>query len=210
MESVNYTLKAREDSADWRLVVSCVPVGCRLGKRPTPRLARGRGFTLLELVIVIIIVSFLAVIAIARLLAIQVDAERVSMVTVVGTLRSAIGMAVAESIVKQDMRRIETLVGSNPMDRLAETPHNYLGAIDHPNPAGYEDGNWYFDKDSGELVYLVRNKANFTGGAADPPRARFRIEPAYRDRNGNKRFDSGIDTVEGLRLTPIEPYKWIR
>jgi prepilin-type N-terminal cleavage/methylation domain-containing protein len=210
MDSVNYTLEAREDSPDMRLITSRVRVGLHPGRRPTPRLARGRGFTLLELVVVIIIVSFLAVIAIAKLLAIQVDAERVSMETVVGTLRSAIGMAVAESIVKRDMHGIEALVGSNPMDRLAETPHNYLGAIDHPNPAGYEDGNWYFDKDSRELVYLVRNRANFAGGVSDPPRARFKVEPAYRDQNGNKRFDSSIDTVEGLRLTPIEPYKWIR
>ena len=186
----------------------------RTESHSTARLTRvragSRGFTLLELVVVIIIVSFLAVIAIAKLLAIQVDAERVSMETVLGALRSAIGMTVAESIVRQDLRGLEALVGSNPMDRLAETPHNYLGAIDHPNPAGFEDGNWYFDKDKRELVYLVRNKANFIGGVADPPQARFRIESAYRDRNGNKRFDSGIDTVEGLRLTPIEPYKWIR
>lgn len=195
---------------DKRLIVSRFPSGWRRAANLADVPRCSRGFTLLELTVVIIIVSFLAVIAIARLLAIQVDAERVSMGTVLGTLRSAIGMAVAESIVKQDMRGLEALVGSNPMDRLAETPHNYLGAIDHPNPVGYEDGNWYFDRDSGELVYLVRNKANFTGGAADPPRARFKVEPAYRDRNGNKRFDSGIDSVEGLRLTPIEPYKWIR
>jgi general secretion pathway protein G len=172
--------------------------------------AGSRGFTLLELVVVIIIVSFLAVIAIAKLLAIQVDAERVSMETVLGTLRSAIGMAVAESIVRQDMRGLEALVGSNPMERLAETPHNYLGAIDHPNPEGFEDGNWYFDKGNGELVYLVRNREYFTGGAAEPIRARFAVQAVHRDRNGNNRFDSSIDTVEGLRLTPIEPYKWIR
>ena len=195
---------------DKRLIVGRFPFGGCHAASLTHARSCSKGFTLLELVVVIIIVSFLAVIAIAKLLAIQVDAERVSMETVLGTLRSALGMAVAESIVRQDMRRLEALVGSNPMDRLAEPPHNYLGAIDHPNPEGFEDGNWYFDKDKRELVYLVRNKANFIGGVADPPQARFRIESAYRDRNGNKRFDSGIDTVEGLRLTPIEPYKWIR
>lgn len=177
-------------------------------RRFAPR--SGRGFTLLELVVVVIIVSLLAIIAIAKLLAVQVDAERVSMQTVLGTLRSAIGMAVAESIVRQDLRGLEAFVGSNPMERLAETPHNYLGAIDHPNPAGFEDGNWYFDNDRRELVYLVRNKEHFSGGAADPPRARFTIRLVYRDRNGNGSFDDGVDSVEGLRLAPVEPYKWIR
>lgn len=157
----------------------------------------------------IVIVSLLAVIAIARLLALQVDAERVGMETVAGTLRSALGMAVAEAIVQQDLRRLEPLEGSNPMERLAETPTNYLGALGSPDPASLPDGHWYFDNGAGELVYLVRNGAYFSG-TANPPRARFAIQLVYGDRNGNGRFDSGIDKVEGLRLTPVEPYRWIR
>lgn len=181
-----------------------------LTRRSVGPFTRVRGFTLLELVVVAIIVSFLAAIGIGKLWAIQVDAERVSMETTLGTLRSAIGMAVAESIVRQDLQRLEAMAGSNPMERLAEKPHNYLGAIDNPNPGGFEDGSWYFDNAKGELVYLVRNKAYFAGGEADPPRARFRIELVYTDRNGNKRFDHGVDAVEGLILSPIEPYKWTR
>jgi prepilin-type N-terminal cleavage/methylation domain-containing protein len=168
----------------------------------------GAGFSLLELVVVIIIVAFLAVIAIARLLAIQADAERVSMETVVGTLRSALGMTVAESIVRQDLRGLQTWEGGNPMERLAELPSNYLGAFDGPDPTSFEDGHWYFDKQTRELVYLVRNKEHFSGGTANPPRARFAIRLVYADKNRNGRFDSGVDSIEGLRLAPIEPYKW--
>jgi prepilin-type N-terminal cleavage/methylation domain-containing protein len=199
----------RDRRADKRLITGRFPMGRRTVVQRRRTTANG-GFTLLELTVVIIIVSFLAVIAIGKLLAVQVDAERVSMETVLGTLRSALGMAVAESIVRQDINGLVKLAGSNPMERLAETPHNYLGAIDQPNPAGYEDGNWYFDNDRRELVYLVRNQPYFSGGAVDPPRARFRVELVYSDRNGNNRFDSGVDSVEGLRLAPVEPYKWIR
>lgn len=170
----------------------------------------GRGFSLLELTVVIIIVSLLAVIAIARLLAIQVDAERVTMESVVGTLRSALGMAVAEAIVRQNLRALETLEGTNPMERLAELPTNYLGVFEQPDPASFEDGHWYFDKQAGELVYLVRNTAHFSGGTDNPPRARFAVRLVYADRNGNGRYDSGVDSVEGLRLAPVESYKWIR
>lgn len=169
-----------------------------------------RGFSLLELTVVIIIVSLLAVIAIARLLAIQVDAERVTMETVVGTLRSTLGMAVAEAIVRQDLRGLSALEGSNPMERLAEVPTNYLGVLEHPDPANIEDGHWYFDKEAGELVYLVRHKEYFSGGAENPPRARFEVRLVYTDRNDNGRYDSGVDSVEGLRLAPVESYKWIR
>jgi prepilin-type N-terminal cleavage/methylation domain-containing protein len=171
---------------------------------------KNSGFSLLELTVVIIIVSLLAVIVIARLLAIMVDAERVTMETVAGTLRSALGITVAEAIVKQDLGALETLEGSNPMERLAETPTNYLGAFDSPDPASFEDGNWYFDRRVGELVYLVRNREHFGGGAVNPPRARFMVRLVYTDRNGNGQFDRGIDSTEGLRLAPVEPYRWRR
>ncbi|OGI38280.1 MAG: hypothetical protein A2140_07375, partial [Candidatus Muproteobacteria bacterium RBG_16_62_13] len=116
-----------------------------------------RGFSLLELVIVVVIISVLLTVAISRLLALQVDAERVAMETVAGTLRSAIGMKVAEHIVNQDVPGLVRLVGTNPMDRLAELPGNYLGVQDGVNPATLADGNWYYDRRDGTLVYLVRN-----------------------------------------------------
>ena len=171
---------------------------------------RASGFTLLELVIVIVIISVLMVLAISRLLSLQVDAERVTMETVAGTLRSAIGMKVAESIVKFQVNDLAALEGSNPMDLLAETPHNYLGERDGADPATLEDGNWYFDRREKTLVYLVRHKGFFTGGLPNPARARFIMKLVYSDKNGNGVFDRGIDAVEGLRLSPAETYSWSR
>ncbi|MCR4347468.1 MAG: prepilin-type N-terminal cleavage/methylation domain-containing protein [Sulfuricaulis sp.] len=168
------------------------------------------GFSLLELVIVIVIISVLLVLAISRLLALMVDAERVTMETVAGTLRSAIGMKVAESIVKSKVKDLPAFEGSNPMALLAETPHNYLGELDGVDPAKLEDGNWYFDKRDKTLVYLVRNKGFFVGGQANPPRARFAVRLVYSDRNGNGVFDQGKDAIEGMRLNPVEKYSWSR
>lgn len=159
---------------------------------------------------VVVIVALMTVIAIARLLAIQADAERVTMETVVGTLRSALGMTVAESLVKHQMGKLPSLEGSNPMDRLAELPLNYLGALAQPDPSKLEDGNWYFDSSSGTLVYLVRHKERFEGGLADPARVRFKVQVVYADRNANGRFDAGVDAVEGLRLGAVEPYRWTK
>lgn len=169
-----------------------------------------RGFSLLELVVVIVLVAILMTIAIARLMALQAEAERVAMETVVGTLRSALGMKVAESIVRHELNGLVALQASNPMERLAELPTNYLGEFDRHNPGELQDGSWYFDRSDRTLVYLVRNKAHFSGGAANPPRARFAVNLLYGDKNHNGRFDAGTDSVEGLRLAPLEPYKWLR
>ena len=55
-----------------------------------------RGFTLLELVVVICLVAILFTVAANRLWGLQVLAEQAAMDTVVGNLRSALGMKVAE------------------------------------------------------------------------------------------------------------------
>ena len=171
---------------------------------------RNRGFSLLELVIVIVIISVLMVLAVSRLLALMVDAERVSMEMVNGTLRSAIGMKIAESVVKSRIGDLASLDGSNPMQLLAETPRNYLGELNAADPVKLEDGNWYFDLRDKTLVYLVRNKGFFVGGQDNPARARFALRLVYSDRNRNGVFDASVDTVEGLRLSPVEKYSWSR
>lgn len=158
----------------------------------------------------IVLIAFLMVIAMARLLALQAEAERVAMETIAGTLRSALGMKVAESLVRYELNGLAALEASNPMDRLAELPTNYLGEFDRPDPSQLQDGNWYFDRSERTLVYLVRNKAHFSGGAVNPPRARFVVRLLYRDATRNGRYDVGVDSVEGLRLVPVEPYKWLR
>ena len=162
------------------------------------------GFSLLELVIVIVIISILITIAISKLVALQVDAERVAMQTVVGTLRSALGIKVAEQYARQDMAGIRALAGSNPMDRLAQLPGNYLGALHNPDPAKLDDGNWYFDTRNRALVYLVRNRAYFAGGLADPPRARFAVRVVYSQ---NQSGGAG-NVVEGVQLEALEKYRW--
>jgi general secretion pathway protein G len=168
------------------------------------------GFSLLELVIVIVIISVLLVMAISRLLALQVDAERVTMESVAGILRSALGMKVADSIVNMKVADLPALEGSNPMDLLAETPKNYLGEKEGVDPAKLDDGNWYFDKQDKVLVYLVRHKGFFTGELSNPPRARFALRLVYSDKNGNGVFNPGVDAIEGMRLSPVEPYSWSR
>lgn len=168
------------------------------------------GFTLLELVVVVTLISFLAVIALARLLSLQADAERVTVENVVGALRSALGMTVAESIVRGETPRLAALEAANPMDRLAEVPTNYRGEMDRVDPERLEDGNWYFDRSDRTLVYLVRNKANFSGGVKNLPQIRFKVTVVYTDRNRNGQRDAETETIEGLRLAPTEPYRWVQ
>lgn len=132
------------------------------------------------------------------------------MESVVGTLRSAIGIKVAERIVRQTPGDLASLENGNPMNLLAEVPSNYVGELTGADPGTLAKGSWYFDADSRVLVYVVDNSGYFSGGLADPPRVRFRMQLVYTDKNNNGSYDGGVDSIEGLRLAPLESYRWIR
>jgi len=168
------------------------------------------GFSLLELVVVTIIVSILTVVAIQRLLVLQVDAERVVMESVVGSLRSGIGIKVAEKIVRQRIADLPAMEASNPIRLLAEVPNNYLGELSGIDPATLSPGSWYFDTQNGVLVYLVDNGRYFLGGLDNPPRVRFAVRLVYADKNSNGIYDAGMDIIEGLKLASLESYQWVR
>jgi general secretion pathway protein G len=168
-----------------------------------------QGFTLLELVVVISIISILFVYAAERLLKLQVEAERVSVLQIKGILQSALAMQIAEHIVHHRLAELDKLIGSNPMDLLAQKPDNYLGVREHVDPATIEGGRWYYAKDEKALIYRVRNDDYFRSPLPGPARIRLRIVPVYDDNNGDGRFERGVDTLKGLSLAALEPYEWL-
>lgn len=168
---------------------------------------RERGFTLVELSTVLVVIAVLAAVALYRLAPLQADAERVAMESVVGSLRSALGMEVASYIARDNMQGVKVLVGSNPMDLLTELPGHYRGVMSAAEGAAVEGGEWYFDRQRGELAYRVRNTGAFDGGGAFPAEARFAVVPVFEDRNRSGRLDAG-DVLHGVRLAKVAPYRW--
>lgn len=173
------------------------------------RSGRIQGFSMLELVVVIVIIALLMAVAVSKYLALAVDAERVAMENVLGSLRSAVSLKMTEAILRGNIGNLWQLETSNPMERLAEVPSNYIGQLDNPDPASVKGGAWYFDLNERALIYRVRNESNFQTDLAGPPRARFGIRIVFEDRNGNSQFDPAVDKVEGLRLAALESYSWI-
>lgn len=169
--------------------------------------SRQRGFTFLELVVVIAIISVLGVVALNRYYKLLVDVERTSMEHDLGVMRSAVSMQVAGHFVAGNLVGLQKLVAANPMDLLAEKPNNYLGVISHYDLKEIEKGSWFFDSKAGTLIYVVRNQLYFDTQLGEPPRARFKIQPVYSDREkGNKK----VPYISGLTLKALEPYRWLR
>lgn len=163
---------------------------------------RTHGFTLLELVVVIAIIALLSTLALERLWTIQVKAERAAMESVIGAIQSALGMYVAESLLAGGRNNLEVLANSNPMERLAEVPKNYLGAI--VDTSVVRGGQWYFDLHERVLVYRAYNVANFRGGTVNPEQVRFAVRLDIAPPRTGQREQA----IVGARLVALEPYAW--
>ncbi|WP_321365638.1 type II secretion system protein [uncultured Desulfuromusa sp.] len=169
--------------------------------------SRQRGFTFLELVIVITIMSILGFVALNRYYKLLVDVERTSMEHDLGVMRSAVSMQVAGHYVAGNMAGLKKLAGSNPMDLLSEKPKNYLGVISHYKIEDIEKGSWFYDSKEQALIYLVRNQLYFVSDSEEPVRARFKIYPVYSDR---LKEDQQRKYISGLTLQALEPYRWLK
>ncbi len=168
-----------------------------------------RGFSLLELVLVVAIISLLFVVAVDKLLILKVEAERTAMAQILGSLRSAMGIQVASHISKNKVDELIELTDSNPMDWLAEKPENYIGVLDEPDPADIKIRTWYFDSYNKYLVYRVSSSGYFKSSLKGVKRARFRVNLDYTDVDGDGEFNQEIDKIHGLTLKNVEPYQWL-
>jgi len=165
-----------------------------------------RGFTLLELVVVICIISLLAVVALGYYRKLLIEVEQTTLEYNVGSLRSALAMQFAAYYVAGRLEGIQTLIEDNPMEFLTQKPKNYLGSLTVRQAHNIQSGHWYYDNEAKLLIYLVQNSEYFISNLKGKPRIRFKILPVYSDTlNGeqNKKY------ISGLELKSLEPYHWL-
>jgi general secretion pathway protein G len=172
-----------------------------IARRPAP-LAR-RGFSLIELLVVICVVALLFGIALDRLLRFQELGERAAMEQNIAAINVALTMKFAALVASGQGRVIEKELGANPVDLLARPPENYLGALFMPSAELLPPRSWYYDRASGDLVYV-------------PGRTRFLAEPA--DATDGLRFrvvlaeasprKESVSEVRQAFIRPTRPYRW--
>lgn len=160
--------------------------------------SRERGFSLLELTIVVGIVAFMFYVALDKLLALAVEAERVSVLQMEGSLQSALGIQVSYQLAQgKPVSELASMEDMNPLQLLSNRPSNYLGELDHPDPASIEGGHWYFDTGTRELVYRVNHDRYFSDALGRPARIEYQVQ--VKRSNGN---------IVGITLVTLTPYKW--
>jgi len=152
-----------------------------------------RGFTLIELVVVIVVLGILAAIAIPKLFSVTQEAERAAVANMVGSLESALATYTAKQFVQS-----QSIAVHNPFDDLSNTPSNYKGINDPVTVANTPDGCWSWRPTGNWIMY--NPKAGITGGWLNGDRfIIYQVQPVI----------DGVDTV-GLKLTttPAYSYSW--
>jgi len=173
-----------------------------------PARAYARGFSLLEMVVVVVAIGILAGLALERLVPLIGQAERVAFIRVRGQLQNALMLETAQRLVRGESRLVPRMAGSNPMDYVLQAPANYLGSYENPAHEEMPTSHWYFDEGRGHLVYRVGSRAKFEADVGPRDRAEFRVQLAYRDGNGNGSYEASADIFDGVWLKSVYPYRW--
>ena len=165
---------------------------------------RQRGFTLLELAVVVSIIAVLAGALLSRIGLYQEKAEMAARDNVVGVIRSALNMKMGQLVAtgrKQDLNKLITI---NPMDLLAQKPANYAGEYYLPQNAKISSGNWYFNRKELLLVYIARTGASFQVPTIQQYRYKIEVIRNMDDAEGpNPAETSKSTTIEGVALNQV-------
>ncbi|HZW86889.1 MAG TPA: prepilin-type N-terminal cleavage/methylation domain-containing protein [Gallionella sp.] len=166
-----------------------------------------RGFTLIELVIVIIIISVLAGLLLNRFLFYQEQAEKTAMEQVAGAIQSALVMEYGKILIRGKPADALALARDNPMNWLQKKPRNYVGEYYDPTPLTTGSGNWLFDLKSRDLIYVVRSASYFKPGKDGKKWIRFHVALNY-DTARLPSSQSAAPELTGTLFEPVEPYSW--
>lgn len=169
---------------------------------------RALGFSLLELVVVVIAVAILMSVALDRLLPLVGRAQRAAFLQVQRELQSALMLEAAERITRGESATLPELAAANPMTLLLSPPDNYVGALTEPRPEDVPPASWYFDGASKTLAYRVGKHTRFVAKDGPERLIELRVAFVFDDRDADGVYDAARDDLGGLRLEPVHAYDW--
>jgi prepilin-type N-terminal cleavage/methylation domain-containing protein len=166
------------------------------------------GFSLIELVVVVVAVGIMAGLALERVLPLIGRAERVAFLHTRSQLHSALLLEAAGRLTRGEAHTLAELAGGNPMALLLNPPGNYVGAFTRPDVDALPRAAWYFDDFEHRLVYRPGRQAKFEALDGPSDRIELVVRFVYSDRDGDGAFHPSRDRFDGFRLEPVYAYSW--
>lgn len=157
--------------------------------------ARQSGFTLWELILVVVLVVLLFMATIENLLPLRGAAERAQVQHTVGALRSALGMQAAERVLRERSTGLVSLTAENPLEWLAVTPPQAPADADSSLEA-MPAGTWNWLPQSNMLAYRLKYP-EYVEGAHANEWLRFQV-----------RLEGSAAAPSRLELRELDPAHW--
>ena len=171
-----------------------------------PLIAKTRGFTLIELIVVVAVVGILATIALDRLIWYQGQAEKANMEYTASMIKSGLRMSAASLMMAERSEEIANLAKRNPIDLLAQKPENYLGALDGTNLAVLQRGKWFYDTSRQQVIYVIDQRYNFRPAVTDDFTVRYGVKVVYGEMELTQ--SNRLGYIAGITLAPLSNYAW--
>lgn len=171
---------------------------------------RERGFTLIELVTVVVVIGILAGVMFRIYIDYAEQAERTAMEQVASGVRAALHLRVAGLLVRGHEESISSLAKENPMSWLAEKPHHYVGAFHGVAPIELAAPPcWYYDSRAQELVYRALRTRHLEAPANAHNDIRFKVWVDQGALPGGDMLAEPLRGIRRLEFAPVEDYQWI-
>jgi len=170
--------------------------------------ASSKGFTLLELIIVISIVAILAGMFLSRIPYYQEQAEKTVMEQMAGAIQTSLVMRYGSLMTHgaTSEKNLGALATDNPISWLQQKPKNFAGEFYDPKPQTVAPGSWMFDLKSHELIYVLDRSEYFTPGKDGQKWIRFHVRLEYESVPGGSA--GGKKALTSTVFEPTEPYHW--
>jgi prepilin-type N-terminal cleavage/methylation domain-containing protein len=166
-----------------------------------------RGFTLLELIVVITLIVTLMGLFLNRAFIYMEQAEKTAMEDVAGSIQSALTMQYGQIMTRGKPSDVVALALDNPMGWLQKKPNNYSGEFYDPTPKAVAPGSWMFDLKTRELVYVLRNANYFKPGKDGKKWIRFHVV-VNSEVSRLPSLQNAPPELTGIVFDPVEPYSW--
>jgi prepilin-type N-terminal cleavage/methylation domain-containing protein len=166
-----------------------------------------KGFTLLELIVVITIIVILMGFFMNRFMYYQEQAEKTAMEQVVAAIQSSLTIQYGKILLHGKPSDVTALAQDNPINLLQKAPHNYAGEFYDPTPQAVAPDNWMFDLKTRDLIYVLGESNYFSPGKDGRKWIRFHVVLSYTASRLPSLHDAPAD-LTGLLFEPVEPYSW--
>lgn len=161
---------------------------------------RNKGFSYLELVVVICFIAIFMLTAITKFKDLPAEAERAAFLGVLTQLKAGVNLQAIKAYAKGDKTLLKHMNGNNPMDYMLETPANYYGDIKSGSINDLKKSAWYFNDVRNELIYIPTAGEGIIFAKAGAEKIlKFKVNVAIASDGRN---------VLGVTLKPLTVYQW--